>query len=1216
MKTILLIRKRSSQLRHILLSLLLLTFIYPASVFAQDVKEEWARRYKGEVLDANTTVHLAVDKDGNSYVTGNSSTSGGRYTHIVTAKYSPEGEELWAVRYFSGFTAEVNDIAVDANGDVYIVGSDDHYLLSRGDDMVIKYDGKNGAQLWRTLNLIRGNSRGSKILVDNMGGVFVVGHTSISIIRYSLIKLNTSDGSVVWSNYLTRTGSAENPSNNLLKFFDFELDEAGDVYVTGMFRESALATIQEIVTLKYHGGNGETIWVQNYDGTKFRDVTGLAVDDSGGVFISGSTMGSAEGFLIKYQASDGEQLWNRPIPKNDFLILANNNIAIDNEGGVYSGGAIDGVNYVIRYSAETGATEWQTAFEGTIRKLVTAKAGVVYAAGSSSSAEYLISKYEAVTGKLLWQHLSENDSNYYTDEITDIRISSSGIHIVGLGATADDRLKMFVAKHQPSNGAQLWKNRIQGLQTRDEPTGFKTDQEGNIYVAGRSVTPEVKGVTSNTFVSIIKYSSTGEELWSLNSNTIISSSPTEDNNFVVDNAGGVFLVGTTFDSSTGRIAFLIEKYSAADGSKLWENTYSEEGYSAMDAAIAADNAGGVYITGTKGLNGSQFITTIKYNAATGAQEWIAENEKGIAADIVETNAIVYVAGTTFKMPSGPGQPDQDFLILKYNASDGSLDWKSSYNSGNIDISRKIAVDEENDVYVLGPSGGSYGTVKFDAQTGKQIWVAQDVEPIDEVAIATDDNGGIYLTGSSGGNFVTAKYSASDGKQLWQSEYDVEYRSIGRDITVDNLGGVYAVGAVVQTGAGAESFVTRKYDATDGNAVWTIVKPVGPNDLANVITLDKDRNVIISGSVRNQNPADSDFLTIKYNQKSELPCFDPLQVQLSLPPHAVRVGEQVRTTADFGDYVPGEAHNIRWEWGDQGVPTIAYFSAGDSHITGEHTYIQAGIYRVGLDFSESCLLAENDDYKEWLVIYDPNASSVTGGGQLLSLQTAFPWMNQQLNAQFSFNVKYNQNRNTTPQGQTQLNLRDQGVFRSNTIDWLVVRGNQALWQGTGTLNGQGNYGFVASVWDGRGTGADDAADELRIRIWDKNAGNAIVYDNFETAGDIYDMTNPTSRIVRGQIIIHPLATASKIASKQETLYNYPNTFRDKTTVTFTADKSDTYRLEVYDMRGKLVKQLWQGETEEGQSYSVELDGTAWPKGIYVARLVSSTGSQTIKMLLEK
>jgi len=73
----------------------------------------------------------------------------------------------------------------------------------------------------------------------------------------------------------------------------------------------------------------------------------------------------------------------------------------------------------------------------------------------------------------------------------------------------------------------------------------------------------------------------------------------------------------------------------------------------------------------------------------------------------------------------------------------------------------------------------------------------------------------------------------------------------------------------------------------------------------------------------------------------------------------------------------------------------------------------------------------------------------------------------------------------------------------------------MYKGVGTINGSGNYGFMLSAIDEKLTPSTDV-DLFRIKIWDKDNGEAIVYDNQMDAPDDAD---PTTAIGGGSIVIH-------------------------------------------------------------------------------------------------
>ena len=73
----------------------------------------------------------------------------------------------------------------------------------------------------------------------------------------------------------------------------------------------------------------------------------------------------------------------------------------------------------------------------------------------------------------------------------------------------------------------------------------------------------------------------------------------------------------------------------------------------------------------------------------------------------------------------------------------------------------------------------------------------------------------------------------------------------------------------------------------------------------------------------------------------------------------------------------------------------------------------------------------------------------------------------------------------------------------------------MFKGTGTINNQGNYGFILTAIDEKLTPSTDV-DLFRIRIWDKDNNDELIYDN-NIGTDPYG--DPTTEIANGQIVIH-------------------------------------------------------------------------------------------------
>ena len=151
----------------------------------------------------------------------------------------------------------------------------------------------------------------------------------------------------------------------------------------------------------------------------------------------------------------------------------------------------------------------------------------------------------------------------------------------------------------------------------------------------------------------------------------------------------------------------------------------------------------------------------------------------------------------------------------------------------------------------------------------------------------------------------------------------------------------------------------------------------------------------------------------------------------------------------------------------------------------------------------------------MVVYNPEGGFVTGGGWINPPQGAYtgdPSLTGKAN--FGFVSKYKKGA-TIPTGQTEFKFKVADLnFHSASYDWLVITGHGAMYKGTGTINGLGNYGFMLSAVDEALTPSTNV-DLFRIKIWDTSTDN-IVYDNGLSAEEDVD---PTTIIEGGSVVIH-------------------------------------------------------------------------------------------------
>ncbi|MGA1842500.1 MAG: right-handed parallel beta-helix repeat-containing protein [bacterium] len=244
--------------------------------------------------------------------------------------------------------------------------------------------------------------------------------------------------------------------------------------------------------------------------------------------------------------------------------------------------------------------------------------------------------------------------------------------------------------------------------------------------------------------------------------------------------------------------------------------------------------------------------------------------------------------------------------------------------------------------------------------------------------------------------------------------------------------------------------------------------------------------------------------------------EPLIEEISAPLDPIIVNSLVETSAKFIESCLAWAI---WYWGDEtsdyGTISSEIDEFGRRSVTGSHIYETAGVYTITLRITDDNEASGEIAFK-YVVVYNPDGGFVTGGGWIDSVAGAYtPDPSLTGKANFGFVSKYKKGANI-PTGETQFNFKVAHLnFHSESYDWLVVANSLAQYKGTGTINNEGNYGFILSVIDAEFTPSTEV-DLFRIKIWDKDNEDNIVYDN--QMGDADD-ADPATMIGAGSIVIH-------------------------------------------------------------------------------------------------
>ncbi|HEY6161423.1 MAG TPA: SBBP repeat-containing protein, partial [Bacteroidia bacterium] len=194
----------------------------------------WVKTYNGAGNSIDEARAIAVDAGGNVYVTG-ASYFAANNDDYVTIKYDAAGNQVWLKNYNGpgNATDEAWDIALDNNGNVFVTGGSGG--SGTGEDYAtVKYDPVTGNQLAVVRYTFTGANldRAQSLAIDNSGNVYVTGYSyggSAPDFDYATLKY-TNALVAVWGSASRYNGVG----SKIDQASKVKVDNAtGNVYVTG-----------------------------------------------------------------------------------------------------------------------------------------------------------------------------------------------------------------------------------------------------------------------------------------------------------------------------------------------------------------------------------------------------------------------------------------------------------------------------------------------------------------------------------------------------------------------------------------------------------------------------------------------------------------------------------------------------------------------------------------------------------------------------------------------------------------------------------------------------------------------------------------------------------------------------------------------------------------------------------------------------------------------
>lgn len=496
------------------------------------------------------------------------------------------------------------------------------------------------------------------------------------------------------------------PSNRADEPTAMVIDADGNVYVTGSASTISFLGASDFATIKYNS-SGVLQWVAYYNGPvsadSSRDVANsIAIDNSGNVYVTGTSYGGATNYdyvTIKYN-SNGIQRW--AVRYNSL----NNNydeavgIAADNSGNVYVTGSSPGNGSVSEFTTikydSSGAQQWLSGYiaagdmSSRPTSIKTDGTGNLFITGSSnhlgSGDNYATVKYNS-SGVLQWA-VQYFGASTFQDNANSMAIDNSGnIYVTGASWGVSSNLDYATIKYN-ANGAQQWVKRYNGSgNSTDIAKSIAVDTLGNVFVTGFSL-----GAGTSYDYATIKYNSSGDSLW-VKRYDYGPGGNRDDRAFALalDRAGNAYVTGWSSSSSFNDYATI--KYSST-GNQVWLQRYNGVGNNDDNAiAIASDNSGNVIITGSSWSDSNYTdYATIKYSQLVNVNQisnsipknyFLYQNYPNPFNPVTVISYQLEVnSNTSLKIYDVLGNEVKTLINEKQNAGIYSIDWNaSSFPSG-------------------------------------------------------------------------------------------------------------------------------------------------------------------------------------------------------------------------------------------------------------------------------------------------------------------------------------------------------------------------------------------------------------------------------------------------------------------------------------------------------------------------------------------------------
>lgn len=222
-------------------------------------------------------------------------------------KFSSDGEMLWNNTFGGDRNQDAEDLALDSQGNIIIVGDTDAYYASyKQQCFICKFD-ITGQQLWNQTFGFPNWDEAFAVTVDKLDNYYLTGRSMQNNQWDAFIYKFSSKGELLWNRLIEWKEHNSGWGITLSKDEDY-LFIAGDAYDSS--KNIWYSYISKISTK-----SGRVKWERTWSGLGFAAANALTLDSNGDLLVVGDTENLTSGnsvdvFLCKYSQKDGKLIWS------------------------------------------------------------------------------------------------------------------------------------------------------------------------------------------------------------------------------------------------------------------------------------------------------------------------------------------------------------------------------------------------------------------------------------------------------------------------------------------------------------------------------------------------------------------------------------------------------------------------------------------------------------------------------------------------------------------------------------------------------------------------------------------------------------------------------------------------------------------------------------------------------------------------------------------